>query len=132
MMFGIFKEYIEKRINLIKINAMEQSAKISGLIFFFAIVLVVSMFFLAFLILSIGMLVGSLLGSYAYGFLLMSLRSRGTGGADGARSTGIPDGTACQYTTSDPVSRRFPRGRSRGCGRRTSCRSSRIPSHSRC
>lgn len=34
MMFGIFKEYIEKRINLIKINAMEQSAKISGLIFF--------------------------------------------------------------------------------------------------
>ena len=56
MMFGIFKEYIEKRINLIKINAMEQSAKISGLIFFFAIVLVVS-----------------ILGSYAYGFLLMSL-----------------------------------------------------------
>ena len=37
MMFGIFKEYIEKRINLIKINAMEQSANISGLIFFFAI-----------------------------------------------------------------------------------------------
>ncbi len=73
MMFGIFKEYIEKRINLIKINAIEQSAKISGLIFFFAIVLVVSMFFLAFFILSIGMLVGSLLGSYVYGFLLMSL-----------------------------------------------------------
>lgn len=71
-MINILKDYIEKRINLVKMEAVEKVASISGLVYFLVLALVFAMFFLIFLILGIGLWIGYLLGNYAYGLLIMS------------------------------------------------------------
>lgn len=71
-MINILKDYIEKRISLVKIEATEKIATISGLVYFLVLALIFSAFFIIFLILGIGLWIGYLLGNYAYGLLIMS------------------------------------------------------------
>lgn len=71
-MINLLKEYIEKRLNLVKLEVTEKAAFISGLVYFLVIALVFLTFFIVFLILGVGLWLGYLLGNYAYGLLLMS------------------------------------------------------------
>jgi len=71
-MFETFKEYFEKRIDLIKLDVTEKSAMISGSVYFLVIVLLFLIFFLIFFTVGIALWIGSLLGNYSYGFLIMS------------------------------------------------------------
>lgn len=71
-MFNIIQQYFEKRIQLIRLEATEKGAKLSGLFFFFIILLIFISFFLSFFIIGMGIWIGEQLGNYAYGFLIMS------------------------------------------------------------
>lgn len=68
----IIKEYLEKRIELLKMETTEKTAMVSGLVFFLAIALIFLAFFIVFLILGLGLWIGYLLGNYSYGLLIMS------------------------------------------------------------
>ena len=54
-MINLLKEYIEKRINLVKLEVTEKAAFISGLVYFLVIAFVFLTFFIVFLILGIGL-----------------------------------------------------------------------------
>lgn len=71
-MIDTLKEYIEKRINLVKIETTEKGALLSGLIYFLMVALIFLLFFISFLVIGLGIWIGELLGNYAYGFFIMS------------------------------------------------------------
>ncbi|MEN2435375.1 phage holin family protein [Weeksellaceae bacterium A-14] len=71
-MINIIKEYIEKRIDLLRLETTEKAAVISGLVYFLIIALIFLVFFIVFLILGLGLWIGYLLGNYSYGLFIMS------------------------------------------------------------
>lgn len=71
-MIDTVKEYLEKRIDLIKLETTEKGALLSGLIYFLVISLVFLTFFISFLVIGLGIWIGEQLNNYAYGFFIMS------------------------------------------------------------
>lgn len=71
-MLGIFKNYIEKRIELLKLEVTESTVKMISIVVYSLLLLVFAISFFSFLFVGIGLVLGSLLGSYAYGFLIVS------------------------------------------------------------
>lgn len=72
-MIGIFKDYIEKRVNLLKIEMTENTVKAISLIgYIFLLLILITCLFL-FLFVGVGFILGNILGNYAYGFLSMSV-----------------------------------------------------------
>ena len=71
-MINLIKEYFEKRIELIKLDATEKTLKVIGAAVPFIIVIVLLVFFLFLLNVGIGFLIGNALENYGYGFLILA------------------------------------------------------------
>lgn len=71
-MVNLIKEYFEKRIELIKLNATEKTFKVIGASIPFIIIAVLFIFFLFILNVGLGLLIGNALENYAYGFLILA------------------------------------------------------------
>lgn len=71
-MIGLLKDYIEKRLSLVKLEITENSANIMSIVIYILLILGLGLCFLAFLGIGLGLLLGSFLGNYAYGLLLMA------------------------------------------------------------
>lgn len=72
-MLGLFKTYIEKRIELLKLEITENTMKIISVAAYALFLLILSFIFVSFLLIAIGFVLGNLLGSYTYGFLIISV-----------------------------------------------------------
>lgn len=72
-MVEILKEYINKRLELLKLNTAEKSSKAMGFFLFFVVIFIFGSFFILMLNIAIGLLIGHLLGNYGIGLLIMSL-----------------------------------------------------------
>ena len=71
-MLDLVKEYAEKRIDLLKMEATEKSSVTAGTFTFLAIAAVAGLFFLILLNIGLGLLLGYYLDNYAYGMLIMA------------------------------------------------------------
>ncbi len=72
-MVNLIKEYFEKRIELLKLNASEKIFNTIGAAAPFVAIFVLLLFLLLLLNIGIGLLIGELLQNYAYGFLLLAV-----------------------------------------------------------
>lgn len=72
IMIGLVKDYIEKRMSLVKLEVTESSANVMSVVIYFLVILGFGLCFLAFLGVGLGLLLGSFLGNYAYGLLIMA------------------------------------------------------------
>lgn len=71
-MIGLVKDYIEKRLNLVKLEVTENSASVMSIVIYFLVILGFGLCFLVFLGVGLGLLLGSFLGNYAYGLLIIA------------------------------------------------------------
>lgn len=71
-MLEIVKEYGQKKLDLIKLEATEKSVTAAGLGTVFTLVAVFAVFFLILLNIGLGLLIGQYIGNYAYGMLIMA------------------------------------------------------------
>lgn len=71
-MLGLFKDYIEKRVSLLKIEMTENTIKAMSLSAYVLLLLGLGICFFSFLFVGISLILGNILGNYAYGFLIMS------------------------------------------------------------
>ena len=67
-MIGLFKNYIEKRISLLKLETTETSVKVLSMAVYILLMVTLGICFFAFFCLGLG----NLLGNYAYGMLIMA------------------------------------------------------------
>lgn len=71
-MLDVLKEYTSKRVDLLKMEATEKSSVTAGIITVIALAIVFGLFFIILLNIGLGFLIGSYLGNYAYGVLIMA------------------------------------------------------------
>ncbi len=71
-MVDILKEYISKRIELLKLEASEKSSVGSGFVVFLLLSFAAISFFVLMLNIGVGLLIGHYLGNYGYGVLIVS------------------------------------------------------------
>lgn len=71
-MLGLFKNYIEKRISLLKLETTESIVKVMSMVVYILLLLMLGVVFFLFLFVGIGFILGELLGNFAYGFLAVS------------------------------------------------------------
>ncbi len=71
-MLDILKDYTSKRIELLKMEATEKSSVSAGVLAIIVMIAVFGIFFLILLNVGLGFLIGSYLGNYAYGLLIMA------------------------------------------------------------
>ena len=71
-MIELIKDYAEKRIELIKLDATEKSLKVIGVSVPLLIISILSIFFIFLLNISLGLFLGNWIGNFAYGFLILS------------------------------------------------------------
>jgi len=71
-MIETIKEYVSKRIDLLKIEATEKSSLSAGIITYFVIMLVAFGFFIILFNFGIAFLIGEALGNQSYGFLIVA------------------------------------------------------------
>ena len=71
-MIGLFKNYIEKRISLLKLETTETSVKVLSMAVYILLMVALGICFFAFFCLGLGLVIGGLLGNYAYGMLIMA------------------------------------------------------------
>ncbi|HBR12434.1 MAG TPA: hypothetical protein DD740_09625 [Chryseobacterium sp.] len=71
-MVEIIKDYLGKRIELIKLQITEKSSLSAGIIAFLSIILVAFSFFIILFNFGIAYLIGESLGNISYGFLIVS------------------------------------------------------------
>ena len=71
-MLDIVKEYAEKRLDLLKMEATEKSSLGAGTATFLLLASVAGLFFIILFNIGLGLWIGSLLGNYGYGVLIMS------------------------------------------------------------
>lgn len=71
-MIDTIKEYANKRLELLRLEATEKYSLTIGVIFFISFVLIIGIFFILLLNISLGLLIGFFIGNYAYGLLIMS------------------------------------------------------------
>lgn len=72
-MVELLKEYISKRIELLKLEASEKTSVGSGAVVFFILAFAFLSFFILMLNIAVGLLIGHSLGNYGYGLLIVSL-----------------------------------------------------------
>lgn len=72
-MIGLFKNYIEKRISLLKLEATENTVKVLSMAVYILLLMLLAVCFFAFLCVGLGLVIGNLLGNYAYGMLIMAV-----------------------------------------------------------
>ena len=71
-MLELLKNYIEKRISLLKLEMAENTTKAMSLALYSLLVLIFVACVFAFLFLGLALIIGYWLGHFAYGFLLIS------------------------------------------------------------
>ncbi|WP_146939359.1 phage holin family protein [Chryseobacterium hagamense] len=71
-MIETIKEYVSKRIDLLKIEATEKSSLSAGAITYFVAMLVAFGFFIILFNFGIAFLIGEALGNQSYGFLIVA------------------------------------------------------------
>lgn len=71
-MIDIVKDYASKRIDLLKLQAAEKSSLGAGTATFIILAAIAALFFIFLLNIGLGLWIGSLLGNYAYGVLIMA------------------------------------------------------------
>ncbi|OWK72919.1 hypothetical protein CBW16_11770 [Flavobacteriaceae bacterium JJC] len=71
-MLDLVKEYASKRIDLLKMEAAEKSSVTAGTLTYMVIAAIAGLFFIVLLNIGLGFLIGSYVGNYAYGLLIMS------------------------------------------------------------
>lgn len=71
-MIHLLKEYIEKRIELIKLDATEKTLKVIGISVPFLMILILFIFFLILLNIALGLYIGMAVENYALGFLILA------------------------------------------------------------
>ena len=71
-MLELLKNYIEKRISLLKLEMAENTTKAMSLALYLLLVLIFVACVFAFLFLGLALIIGHWLGHFAYGFLLIS------------------------------------------------------------
>ena len=71
-MVEIIKEFVSKKIDLIKMEATEKSSLTVGTIAFFSIIAIAFLFFIILFNVGLGLLIGYWIGNYAYGILIMA------------------------------------------------------------
>lgn len=71
-MLDLLKNYIEKRINLLKLEMAENTTKAMSLVLYLLLILIFMTCIFAFLFLGLALIAGHWLGHFAYGFLLIS------------------------------------------------------------
>lgn len=72
-MVDILKEYINKRIELIKLQTTEKTSVGLGIILFLILAFAFMSFFVLMLNIAVGLLIGHSLGNYGYGLLIVSV-----------------------------------------------------------
>ena len=71
-MIDLIKDYAEKKIELVKLDATEKSLKIIGVSVPVMIISVFAIFFIFLLNVSLGLFLGNWLQNFAYGFLILA------------------------------------------------------------
>lgn len=71
-MVELVKDYASKRLDLLKMEATEKSSLTAGALTFLVMTSVAAIFFIILLNIGLGLWIGSLLGNYAYGILIMA------------------------------------------------------------
>lgn len=71
-MVEILKDYVTKRVDLLKLQFTEKSSLSAGIISFLSILLIAFTFFIILLNFGIAFLIGESLGNMSYGFLIVS------------------------------------------------------------
>ena len=71
-MIEVLKDYMGKRLELIKLQLTEKSSLSAGIIAFLSIILVAFSFFIILFNFGIAYLIGEALGNISYGFLIVS------------------------------------------------------------
>lgn len=71
-MLDLVKEYASKRLDLMKLEAAEKSSITLGALTFLIIATIAAIFFIVLLNIGLAFLLGSYLGNYAYGLLIMA------------------------------------------------------------
>ena len=71
-MVDIIKDFASKKIELLKMEATEKSSVTVGTLSYLIIAAVAALFFIILFNIGLGLLIGSWLGNYAYGILIMA------------------------------------------------------------
>lgn len=71
-MIDTLKDYAEKRLQLLKLEATEKSSLGVGNLVLIVLISISLLFFIALVNIGVGLWIGSLLGNYAYGILIMA------------------------------------------------------------
>lgn len=71
-MLDLIKEYASKRLELLKMEATEKSSVTAGTITYLSIAAVAGLFFIILFNVGLGLLIGSWIGNYGYGLLIMA------------------------------------------------------------
>lgn len=71
-MVEILKDYASKRLDLLKMDAMERGVVTAGTLTFIILAALFGTFFMILLNIGLAVLVGEWVGNYAYGFLIIA------------------------------------------------------------
>lgn len=71
-MISIFQKYIEKRKELVKLESVDKVSKIGSQTIFFGVLAFIAVHLFLFLFLGLGLYIGSLLGNFGYGVLVIA------------------------------------------------------------
>lgn len=71
-MFETLKEYLSKRLDLIKLEATEKSSLFMGIVAFLTVVMIAFSFFIILFNFGIAFLIGEALNNTSYGFLIVA------------------------------------------------------------
>lgn len=71
-MVGFFKDYVDKRLGLLKLEMTEKSVNLVSIAIYTLILAILLICFFAFLFIGLGFFIGNLLGNNAYGMLIMA------------------------------------------------------------
>ncbi|MGA9211072.1 phage holin family protein [Kaistella sp.] len=71
-MVDIVKEFASKKIDLLKMEMTEKSSVTVGTLTYLLLAAVAALFFIILVNIGLGLLIGSWLGNYAYGILIMA------------------------------------------------------------
>ncbi len=71
-MLNLVKDYAEKRLDLLKMEATEKSSIAAGTTTYLVLAAVASLFFIILLNIGLGFLIGTWVDNYGYGFLILA------------------------------------------------------------
>ncbi len=71
-MINLVKDYASKRLELLKLEATEKTSIGAGTLVLVCAAVIFALFFLILFNIGVGLYIGSLLGNYAYGLLIVS------------------------------------------------------------